>query len=876
MHFGEKVTGVTIVEGPQFGNLTVNPDLSLALVLTGTDQAGPLSFSLKVQYADGHTQNVDQTFSVKAGPQKGGWGLGDVYMLETDPSGNLVIEHGEDHRKVYVSASSDVLSVEDIAKLEGLSVKRINGQFFKDNTEYGATPELAVDEAVGQKIWDGLTKYSDGQSSDWLLFERGYSYSNFSGIVHSDTMGKSALHPLYVGAWGKGSDPLMMREFNLIKSGATHMVLDGLDFVERIRVLNGENILLNDLTVTEDELNIQNVKRFTLRNSEVSDVVDDSPNTKRFWAEHADRQSGIFAKNINGLLIENSLFDHNGWEDDYRFNLSTTGGQPPSIYSHNVYIQGDVNDVTFRDNIVMRAAADGAQLRSGGFVEDNVFVDNNNALLVSRGRKAGGEYSLVNGNVITSGAHKETAEYRGGLTQGITGQGMMSTFLDNIVAHMVDPDDPQKKADTRVSQYGIWNRYDAPVHDDTIVYNWVGDETHQSSRKYQDRFVDGLDIARLDETTIQNYARSVLGDGRGTIEDLADYLSQVMDTGGNAAARAADEIADYFRSSFEVETTSRNAAQTLRFVPNDLGEGMRWDNRLNWTSETLPGARPGDKVDLAGNWVVYGGTTVIKNLDFGSGGQLSATHGRLDVTGDTLVGSMGAELVIGNAGQVWIDGYSGSGSFSISVDGGRFANTGTFTGSTDIAASGDGQVLLATSGAQFALSADSRLTIDGHNVDIGFDGTGQNPSLVLLQNGSDVEFVAGSRGFSQIREFYSGAFGLGDVSSSVVIDGATLHLDITALKNGKAFAGTLMTADEISGQFSDLNVTGLSSEQDLTVMVDYLRDEVMISVSHYGQGSGKIVLDSRNMDDAEDLVPHSLLDQLHSPVTNLVDALLDF
>ena len=37
-HNGDNVASIRILDGPQYGNLTVNPDNTMALVLTGTEQ----------------------------------------------------------------------------------------------------------------------------------------------------------------------------------------------------------------------------------------------------------------------------------------------------------------------------------------------------------------------------------------------------------------------------------------------------------------------------------------------------------------------------------------------------------------------------------------------------------------------------------------------------------------------------------------------------------------------------------------------------------------------------------------------------------------------------------------------------------------------
>ena len=119
--------------------------------------------------------------------------------------------------------------------------------------------------------------------------------------------------------------------------------------------------------------------------------------------------------NADGILIEGMIFDHNAWEDDYLPDGSAQGGKPPTMFDHNVYLQNDTTDVTFRDNITAQASSYGAHIRGGGFVEDNLFLDNNIGFDILGGVYEGdgpiGNYSLVNSNVVTSAGYK-TTEYR--------------------------------------------------------------------------------------------------------------------------------------------------------------------------------------------------------------------------------------------------------------------------------------------------------------------------------------------------------------------------------------------------------------------------------------------------------------------------------
>jgi hypothetical protein len=80
----------------------------------------------------------------------------------------------------------------------------------------------------------------------------------------------------------------------------------------------------------------------------------------------------VFLDNINGILVEECLFDHNGW--------NTAIGSLPSAFKHNTYFQVDNSNVVFRKNIVARASAMGIGMRCGGTVQDNLVLENVNNL----------------------------------------------------------------------------------------------------------------------------------------------------------------------------------------------------------------------------------------------------------------------------------------------------------------------------------------------------------------------------------------------------------------------------------------------------------------------------------------------------------------
>ena len=125
-HDGDDIASVRVLDKPDLGNLTVNPDNTLALVLSNTNETGNISFRYEVTYEDGSSETVNQSVKVIPGTQAKGWGSGDYYELEEGDDGAYVIEHGDNHRKVHISGDEDALSVRDIAALEGIDPREIN------------------------------------------------------------------------------------------------------------------------------------------------------------------------------------------------------------------------------------------------------------------------------------------------------------------------------------------------------------------------------------------------------------------------------------------------------------------------------------------------------------------------------------------------------------------------------------------------------------------------------------------------------------------------------------------------------------------------------------------------------------------------------
>ena len=854
------ISSVRVLEGPAQGNLTVNPDNTLALVLSHDhDFTGTMAMRYEVTYDDGRTEVFDDSVSVAPTTQGAGWGGGEFYMLETDENGDVVVEAGANHREVYVSGSDDALSLSDIAAMEGLSTSQITGNWLRAHPEYGGSEGMALDAEAGMRVWYEITGFNGSEtnapSSDWLLFEAGYEYSGIGGVLNPLTMGEDPLHPIHVTSYGSGSKPILDTQLIINNNplyDVSNVVFSDIQVTGGAIALTGSNLMFDDVYFSgpgaSSGFNAQNIDGLTFHDSTFTDIyVAENPNGSAYWGLNETWATAAYISNTHGLLFDGTVFAQNGFAPDYEWNLSASGGQPPAMFSHNLYVQNDTSDVTFRNSITTEGASYGAHLRAGAFVEDSLFLDNNAAVDILGGDYEGagpiGNFSLFADNVITSAAHKEVNGFIGTLSTGLENGGQDTTLIDNIIAHLAYPNNAAELAEKYATYRAINHINDTPYYDDTIIYNWWGSGDWYTPESL-DQNIAGLDTGALDATTIQNFVQQLLSDNGAGIDDLTQFLREQGRDLGVDQVEAADIVA-FFQAGFGLSSTERTGATTLRFVPDDLGDGIRWDNRLNWSTEDLPGTPgDGDSVDLGGNHVNFGGTVTVQDFAFGEGGELNVSHGRLTVEDHTSVGEAGGTLNISGAGQVWMDGYTDRDELDLNITGGRFANTGIFNGTADIDIH-DGQVLLATGGADMILRNGTRLEIHGDEAEVGFGAdSGSAPAVMLMDTGADLVFTAEDGDIGSIGEINTGRFD-GNVQSGLNLGGGELELNIAGLSTG---THTLINVNEIIGEFGEVDVNGLGS-RNATINVDYTADRVQLVLS---SGSGNVTVNTiGDQDDAQ-------------------------
>lgn len=249
--------------------------------------------------------------------------------------------------------------------------------------------------------------------------------------------GRSLNEPLVIANYGTGPRPvlktggssaLVCHSSSLTPEKVNHVIVSGIHFHAHTRdpsdhqysgstsSPNGVRWLRATEGLTIDDcyfdsyhnaLNIQDyedkgVRNVTIRGCVIVDSYSDN-------AGGGGHSNGMYVSKVDGLLIEDCVFDHNGWNPQ-------APGSSADIYQHNLYIQYNNKNVTVRRNIFMRASSHGVQLRPGGLLEDNFFFRNPIALLIGSDQNTvnpGQVEGTIRGNVILEGNDIRTDLPRG-------------------------------------------------------------------------------------------------------------------------------------------------------------------------------------------------------------------------------------------------------------------------------------------------------------------------------------------------------------------------------------------------------------------------------------------------------------------------------
>jgi hypothetical protein len=298
-----------------------------------------------------------------------------LLSVSLNAAGFTVVTPSSDSRLIYVSSTgSDTLNT-------GLSP---------------SSPYASISKAYGL-LRNGYP--------DWILFRRGDTFTgNFPKFADS---GRSQQEPMVVTDYGDTSLPRPVFDSganNAFVTGPSNQYLDviGINFTSSTRNpsspnFNGQgqgnygfddtggtnNLLIEDCSFSYFTFDIQFTgyyaacNNITIRRNEILDAYSDNTTA---------HSSGMYADTVNGLTIQDNVFDHNGWN-------TSVSGATATIYNHNCYLHSSNNSVVVTNNVFADGSSFGLQARAGGVVDNNVFINNAHAM----------SYGLVNGATTKAG-----------------------------------------------------------------------------------------------------------------------------------------------------------------------------------------------------------------------------------------------------------------------------------------------------------------------------------------------------------------------------------------------------------------------------------------------------------------------------------------
>jgi len=244
----------------------------------------------------------------------------------------------------------------------------------------------------------------DGQP-DWILLRRGDTF--FESLPNWKKSGRSFSEPMVLTTYGSNVNRPRVLTGDTRAMRATgpetrkHLRFVGIEFEPHTRtrdqgpggiefICHHEDILIEDCKIIgyADNLQFQGDDVRRANNVRVRrNVIVDS------WAVGQHSQ-GLYAARVDNILIEENIFDHNGWNENI-------AGAEPTIFNHNVYIQSSCSGVNVLGNIIANGSSHGVQARPGGNVIGNFFY--RNAINVLLGNEDFQTTGAVNGNVIMEG-----------------------------------------------------------------------------------------------------------------------------------------------------------------------------------------------------------------------------------------------------------------------------------------------------------------------------------------------------------------------------------------------------------------------------------------------------------------------------------------
>lgn len=343
---------------------------------------------------------------------------------------------------------------------------------------------IYVSSSTGNDVNDGLTEATPKQTisagvkllrngyPDWMRLKHG---DTFAGNVPLEKCGRSNSEHLVVSGYGEGDLPIISgRGFTYwapnMPAGFSlnHISIIGINFsgtgagTKGIFIAGPMNdILIEGNSFSGYELGID------LSDLNRDDEFPCSNITIRRNTIFNNSSQGLIASGIRGMLLEENVFDHNGFD----------ASELATVFNHNAYI-GYTKNMTARNNIFSRASNFGLKMASNvvdGFtdfvVEDNLFYNNGISMDSSSGVPAGITTFRHQRGVIKNNVFTEI-----GRTFATGSKQDMAAWLLNTLDMQWDKNCFVHKpalAGNPMMHFGTTERHENITITNSVVYDWI-------------------------------------------------------------------------------------------------------------------------------------------------------------------------------------------------------------------------------------------------------------------------------------------------------------------------------------------------------------------------------------------------------------------
>lgn len=398
------------------------------------------------------------------------WGRG-VTLARTAPNTTVVSDQPGPGRHRYRVRAANGAGASDETSWAEVSIET-------GWTQFAASADsrvVYVSSSTGNDANDGLSESRPvrtlgrgyallrNRMPDWMLLRRGDTWTNevlgptlTVGSPVWEKSGRSAAEPMLVGAYGSStqrpviqtgpSDGIFMMGGDDTRD---HFAIVGIEFYAQTRDPASPSFISGSGGTTTGRAGIRRYKdgvNFLIEDCAFrflgNGINFDSGGANGMQDMRVRRcvivdsygvgfhSQGIWANRVDGLLIEENVLDHCGW------NPSITGAGA-TIYNHNAYIMADSNrNVVLRRNISARASATGLQCRPGGIVTENLLLRNPTSISMGHAQvtwpafRPSGE---ITNNVLLEGADIANSSRGRGMNLERVGAVRVA---NNVIAHL--------------------------------------------------------------------------------------------------------------------------------------------------------------------------------------------------------------------------------------------------------------------------------------------------------------------------------------------------------------------------------------------------------------------------------------------------------